>query len=55
MTATTQVANRIPLEEYAPLLGEPEVAELRALARPLRGRQVQMVNSTAVGAGLRKS
>jgi len=52
MTATTQVANRIPLEEYAPLLGEPEVAELRALARPLRGRQVQMVNSTAVGGGV---
>ncbi len=51
MTAT-QVANRIPLEEYAPLLGEPEVAELRALARPLRGRRVQMVNSTAVGGGV---
>jgi trehalose synthase len=52
MTATTQVANRIPLEEYAPLLGEPEVEELRALARPLRGRRVQMVNSTAVGGGV---
>lgn len=51
MTAT-QVANRIPLEEYAPLLGEPEVAELRALARPLQGRRVQMVNSTAVGGGV---
>lgn len=51
MTAT-QVANRIPLEEYAPLLGEPEVAELRALARSLRGRRVQMVNSTAVGGGV---
>jgi len=52
MTATTQVANRIPLEEYAPLLGEPEVAELRALAKPLRGKRVQMVNSTAVGGGV---
>jgi trehalose synthase len=52
MTATTQVASRIPLEEYAPLLGEPEVTELRALARPLRGRRVQMVNSTAVGGGV---
>ena len=51
MTAT-QVANRIPLEEYAPLLGEPEVSELRALARPLRGKRVQMVNSTAVGGGV---
>lgn len=51
MTAT-QVLNRIPLDEYAPLLGEPEVEELRALARPLRGKKVQMVNSTAVGGGV---
>ena len=51
MTAT-QVANRIPLEEYAPLLGEPEVAELRALAKPLHGKRIQMVNSTAVGGGV---
>jgi trehalose synthase len=51
MTATV-VANRIPLEEYAPLLGEPEVAELRALAKPLHGKRVQMVNSTAVGGGV---
>ena len=55
MTATqvaNRIANRIPLEEYAPLLGEPEVAELRALARPLQGKRVQMVNSTAVGGGV---
>jgi trehalose synthase len=51
MTAT-QVLNRIPLDEYAPLLGEPEVEELRALAKPLRGKKVQMVNSTAVGGGV---
>jgi trehalose synthase len=51
MTAT-QVLNRIPLEEYAPLLGQPEVDELRALAKPLRGKTVQMVNSTAVGGGV---
>jgi len=51
MTAT-QIVNRIPLEEYAPLLGEPEVAEMRALARPLRGKRVQMVNSTKVGGGV---
>ncbi|HJZ63520.1 MAG TPA: glycosyltransferase [Candidatus Acidoferrum sp.] len=51
MTATRAV-NRIPLEEYAPLLGEPEVAEMRALAKPLRGKQVQMVNSTKVGGGV---
>jgi trehalose synthase len=51
MTAT-QVLNRIPLDEYVPLLGEPEVEELRALAKPLRGKRVQMVNSTAVGGGV---
>jgi trehalose synthase len=51
MTAT-QVVNRIPLDAYVPLLGEPEVEELRALAKPLRGKKVQMVNSTAVGGGV---
>ena len=51
MTAT-QILNRIPLEDYEPLLGEPEVAEMRALAKPLRGKRVQMVNSTKVGGGV---
>ena len=51
MTAT-QVINRIPLDDYVPLLGQPEIEELRALARPLRGKTVQMVNSTAVGGGV---
>src|SRR5215813_6205936 len=51
MTAT-QVLNKIPLDEYVPLLGEPEVAEMRALAKPLRRKNVQMVNSTAVGGGV---
>lgn len=42
----------IHLEDYVPVLGEPEVAEMRALAAPLEGRTVQMVNSTAVGGGV---
>jgi len=46
------ISARIPLEEYALLLGEGEIEELRALARPLRGRSVEMVNSTAVGGGV---
>ncbi len=46
------IANRIPLDDYATLLGAGEIEELRALARPLRGRSVQMVNSTAVGGGV---
>lgn len=47
-----QVANRIPLENYTKLLGAEEIEELRALSRPLRGRSVQMINSTAVGGGV---
>lgn len=47
-----QIAGRIPLDDYAALLGAGEIEELRALAKPLRGRSVQMVNSTAVGGGV---
>ncbi|MBZ5541832.1 MAG: glycosyltransferase [Acidobacteriia bacterium] len=46
------VALRIPLDAYAALLGAGEIDELRALAAPLKGRRVQMVNSTAVGGGV---
>jgi trehalose synthase len=46
----TAAANR--LDDYAPLLGESEVAELRSLSERLRGRTVQMVNSTSVGGGV---
>lgn len=48
----TQVATRTPLDDYAPVVGAAEIEELRVLARPLRGRSVQMVNSTAVGGGV---
>jgi len=40
------------LDQYVPLLGAAEIDELRALARPLVGRHIQMVNSTAVGGGV---
>ena len=33
-------ANRIPLEKYADVVGAGEIEELRALAKPLRGRTV---------------
>jgi trehalose synthase len=46
------VTNTIPLDHYAPLLGAAEIDELRALAHPLQGRVVQMVNSTPVGGGV---
>jgi len=40
------------LEKYVPLLGSAEIEELRALAGPLEGATVSMVNSTAVGGGV---
>ena len=51
MTAV-QTVSRIPLDEYAAVIGTGEIEELRALARPLQGRRVEMVNSTAVGGGV---
>jgi len=47
-----QFASRIPLTDYAGVIGEGEIEELRALAKPLAGRTVEMVNSTAVGGGV---
>jgi len=49
---TVQVATRVPLDEYTAVIGDGEIDEMRALARPLSGRTVQMVNSTAVGGGV---
>ena len=46
------ISSRIPLVEYARLLGEGEIEELRALAKPLRRRSIEMINSTAVGGGV---
>jgi trehalose synthase len=40
------------LDDYSAVVGSTEVAELRALASSLRGRSVQMVNSTSVGGGV---
>src|SRR5579864_4478348 len=48
----TGISSRIPLEEYARILGEGEIEDLRALAKPLRGRSIEMINSTAVGGGV---
>jgi trehalose synthase len=47
-----QTASRIPLDDYAEVIGAGELEELRALAKPLRGRTVEMINSTAVGGGV---
>ena len=48
----TLALSRIPLDQYAELLGASEIEELRALAKPLRGRSIEMINSTAVGGGV---
>jgi trehalose synthase len=40
------------LVDYAPLVGEAEVEEIRALARLVEGKRVKHVNSTAVGGGV---
>ncbi len=41
----------VTLDSYVPLLGV-EIDELRALAKPLAGKEVTMVNSTRVGGGV---
>jgi trehalose synthase len=48
----TNKSRAILLDEYVPLLGQPQIDELRALAAKLTGRTVQMVNSTALGGGV---
>lgn len=42
----------VSLEDYRPIIGDEAVRELHALARPLRGRRLVMVNSTRVGGGV---
>lgn len=42
----------IHLSDYVPVVGEAEIAELRALAARVRGTSVKMVNSTSVGGGV---
>lgn len=52
MTIAEIAARAAPLDDYIPVLGRTEIEELRAVAAPLRGRSVQVVNSTAVGGGV---
>jgi len=40
------------LQDYAPIIGQPELDELHFLAKQLHGKTVKMVNSTAVGGGV---
>ncbi|HUO25762.1 MAG TPA: glycosyltransferase [Candidatus Aquilonibacter sp.] len=40
------------LEDYLPIIGQPQINALRFLARELKGKTLKMVNSTAVGGGV---
>ena len=52
MSTDMPLPRLIHLDDYIPVLGEPTIKELRALASRLTGRTVQMVNSTSVGGGV---
>jgi trehalose synthase len=53
MSQTQQVRVKlIHLDDYESVIGKAEMAELRTLSSRLKGRTVQMVNSTAVGGGV---
>jgi len=52
MTETQTEVRVSTLDDYTAVLGSQEIGELRTLATRLRGRSVQMVNSTAVGGGV---
>jgi trehalose synthase len=40
------------LDDYKPIVGQPELDELHYLASEIKGKTVKMVNSTAVGGGV---
>jgi len=52
MSEATTEPHMLHLDDYVPVVGAPEIDELRTLAAKLSGRTVQMVNSTAMGGGV---
>jgi trehalose synthase len=52
MSETKTEVRAIPLDDYIPLLGAAEIDAIHSLAARLKGRTVQMVNSTAMGGGV---
>jgi trehalose synthase len=52
VTTEASPGRALHLDDYIPVIGRPEVNEIRAIADYLRGSRVQMVNSTAVGGGV---
>jgi len=51
MSGATRVGAPV-LQDYAPIVGQAEIVELREVAARLKDRRVKMVNSTAVGGGV---
>jgi trehalose synthase len=52
MLVTDAPFSNATLDDYAPLVGEQVIADLRDAARELRGARVLHVNATAVGGGV---
>ncbi len=54
MSATTaeNAVRHVRLDDHAAIVGQPEINEIRAIAKHLSGRRIKMVNSTAVGGGV---
>ncbi|MGA8183898.1 MAG: glycosyl transferase family 1, partial [Terriglobia bacterium] len=52
MNETRRESRAVHLEDYVPVVGAPKMQELNTLAAGLKGRSVQMVNSTSVGGGV---
>ena len=42
----------ISINDYAPIVGQNVIEELKVMARQLRGKRIQNINSTAVGGGV---
>jgi len=45
-------SDKVPLEEYKPIVGEQKISEIRILAEKLSGQRVCHVNSTQYGGGV---
>lgn len=52
MSTVSAPAKLVRLDDYASVVGEAEIGEIRAFAERIAGRTVQMVNSTSVGGGV---
>jgi trehalose synthase len=51
-TSTENSVRHVRLEDHAAIVGQPEINEIRAIAKLLSGKRIKMVNSTAVGGGV---